>query len=264
MVLCQVIIIPRCTMVIIYLALGTLVLTFCCVLVMAEEFPGNYHSPTLCAFFESHLLVTSGLPSCLKINSAKLVHQRRRRTLFICGVIISMCLLSAIGLLLCDDTAYNGTSYVVPETTTTTTTPTTRTSAESTLSVAYSNLSSTMTTFEQSTQYEALSRFIRSTNDSEALEGSCVHKEYVVFTWVLCLVSLATALKLYYLVKAIMALGMVAFYTSLILIRFRSDNLIFSLNNLKETGMPLGVQMLILLITFLVMVCYHARLVEVS
>lgn len=41
MVLCQVIIIPRCTMAIICLAVGTVVLTFCCVLVMAEEFPGN-------------------------------------------------------------------------------------------------------------------------------------------------------------------------------------------------------------------------------
>lgn len=41
MVLCQVIIIPRCTIVIICLAVGTVVLTFCCVLVMAEEFPGK-------------------------------------------------------------------------------------------------------------------------------------------------------------------------------------------------------------------------------
>lgn len=181
-----------------------------------------------------------------------------------------MCMLSAIGLLLCDDNAFNGTSFVVTDTTTVTTTPTTTTTTsaevktESTLNVAYSNLSSTVATFEQSTQYEALSILIRSSDESSSLEGSCVHKEYVVFTWVLCLVSLATALKLYYLVKAIMALGMVAFYTALILIRFRSDNLIFSLDNLKETGMPLGVQMLILLITFLVMVCYHARLVEVS
>lgn len=44
MVLCQVIIIPRCTTVITCLAVGTVVLTFCCVLVMAEEFPGK--SPT--------------------------------------------------------------------------------------------------------------------------------------------------------------------------------------------------------------------------
>jgi len=95
------------------------------------------------------------------------------------------------------------------------------------------------------------------------LEGTCAHPEYLVFTWVLCLVSLATALKLYYLVKAIMALGMVAFYTALILFKFSTGDS-FSLVQLSTLGVPLGVQMLILLISFLVMVCYHARLVEVS
>jgi len=42
MVLCQVIIIPRCTRLIICLSVGTVILTFCCVLVMAEEFPGEH------------------------------------------------------------------------------------------------------------------------------------------------------------------------------------------------------------------------------
>lgn len=101
------------------------------------------------------------------------------------------------------------------------------------------------------------------TSDLNTME--CAHPEYIVFTWILCLVSLATALKLYYLVKVMMAICMVAFYTTLIQLvfpRIYTKELI----ELEQSrlGMPLGVQMLILLVSFLVMVCYHARLVEVS
>ncbi|XP_032290565.1 adenylyl cyclase 78C isoform X2 [Drosophila virilis] len=289
MVLCQVIIIPRCTTVITCLAVGTVVLTFCCVLVMAEEFPG--------------------LPSCLKINSAKLVHQRRRRTLFICGVIVSMCLLSAIGLVLCPSSSYNGTndfqlasssnvsvaaldldatvsiSQTIQHNFTIRTPASGGTSAISLVSLVneslinasdelvrqtlanaltFSNASTPLESFEQSHRPYALTRNSRSSFGSSLDDNlGCVHREYIVFTWVLCLVSLATALKLYYLIKAIMALAMVAFYTTLIFIRFSTEES-FSLVNLRKNGMPLGVQMLILLITFLIMVCYHARLVEVT
>ncbi|KAL7734736.1 hypothetical protein ACLKA6_011024 [Drosophila palustris] len=280
MVLCQVIIIPRCTIVIICLALGTVVLTFCCVLVMAEEFPG--------------------LPSCLKINSAKLVHQRRRRTLFICGVIVSMCVLSAIGLILCPTNSYNGNAESSSTNISTTFSETDSTlfysqtiqrnitirtpaigaaSAISLVSLVNESISNAsdeivrhtlanaltpLESFEQSHRPHALTRYSRSPADSSnGNEKGCVHQEYIVFTWVLCLVSLATALKLYYLVKAIMALGMVAFYTTFIFIQFPFAES-FSLMNLKDRGMPLGIQMIILLITFLIMVCYHARLVEVT
>ncbi|KAH8364552.1 hypothetical protein KR084_008004, partial [Drosophila pseudotakahashii] len=236
MVLCQVIIIPRCTRLIICLSVGTIVLTFCCVLVMAEEFPG--------------------LPRCLKTNSAKLVHQRQRRTLFICGVIVSMCMLSAIGLVLCPSSTYIGT---VDEH-----------SRYQRMISPYSNSSSSENSYLNVTIYiqrypEPDSTPISSIDlrNAVALEGQCAHPEYLVFTWVLCLVSLATALKLYYLVKALMALGMVAFYTALILFKFSTGES-FSLVQLSTLGVPLGVQMLILLISFLVMVCYHARLVEVT
>ncbi|XP_044312659.1 adenylyl cyclase 78C isoform X1 [Drosophila rhopaloa] len=301
MVLCQVIIIPRCTRLIICLSVGTIVLTFCCVLVMAEEFPG--------------------LPRFLKTNSAKLVHQRQRRTLFICGVIVSMCMLSAIGLVLCPSSTYIGTvdehtrflrmTSLYSNTSLekekeyklnvylsatihhniTISTPTSGAAASlvditsgpsdelvrSTLVNALSlNLTPPLDHFEQSHRPYTLTTSghsvslgnlsyvdpsgVRSTVD---LEGECAHPEYLVFTWVLCLVSLATALKLYYLVKALMALGMVAFYTTLIMFKFSSGDS-FSLGDLSRLGMPLGVQMLILLISFLVMVCYHARLVEVT
>ncbi|EDW78851.2 uncharacterized protein Dwil_GK12673 [Drosophila willistoni] len=315
MVLCQVIIIPRCTRLIICLASGTVVLTFCCVLVMAEEFPG--------------------LPRCLKINSAKLVHQRQRRTLFICGVIISMCMLSAIGLVLCPSSTYSGTideqarlysgslytngsslstaaaaaadkeyklnvylsATIHHNITISTPTSGGATSAasivdallnenitsaptdelvRSTLANALNlNLSSPLEHFEQSHRPYTLTKngHIVSLNNTtfsyedrfgmRQAQDVCAHPEYIVFTWVLCLVSLATALKLYYLVKAVMALGMVGFYTALILLKFNTEES-FSLVNLGRLGMPLGVQMLILLISFLVMVCYHARLVEVT
>ncbi|KAH8372208.1 hypothetical protein KR093_010596 [Drosophila rubida] len=295
MVLCQVIIIPRCTTVIICLAVGTLVLTFCCVLVMAEEFPGKSSLPAYTSVSHAHVstafYLLAGLPGCLKINSAKLVHQRRRRTLFICCVIVSMCMLSAIGLMLCPTTSFNGTTdfanFSAPsakrdltlslsqsiQTNLTISTPTSgQSSAISLVSLLNESISNasgklvlhTLESFEQSHRSLALSQYSRGALNSYIEdEAGCVHQEYIVFTWVLCLVSLATALKLYYLVKAIMALGMVAFYTSLIFIRFSFEDS-FSLVQLKDRGMPLGVQMIILLITFLIMVCYHARLVEVT
>ncbi|XP_033157881.1 adenylyl cyclase 78C isoform X1 [Drosophila mauritiana] len=297
MVLCQVIIIPRCTRLIICLSVGTVILTFCCVLVMAEEFPG--------------------LPRCLKTNSAKLVHQRQRRTLFICGVIVSMCMLSAIGLVLCPSSTYIGTAdehsrflrMVSPYSNTSMTekefklnvylsatihhnitistpasggpTPLVDITSSgpsdefvrSTLNALTLNLTPslpqshrpyTLTTNGHSVSLSNLSYSDASVMQSYTdAEGHCAHPEYLVFTWVLCLVSLATALKLYYLVKALMALSMVAFYTTLIMMKFGSGDS-FSLVELSRLGMPLGVQMLILLISFLVMVCYHARLVEVT
>lgn len=45
---------------------------------------------------------------------------------------------------------------------------------------------------------------------------SCVHPEYLVFTWVMCLVALATTLKLYFLIKTLLAFFMVLFYTFLV------------------------------------------------
>ncbi|XP_032573813.1 adenylyl cyclase 78C isoform X2 [Drosophila sechellia] len=297
MVLCQVIIIPRCTRLIICLSVGTVILTFCCVLVMAEEFPG--------------------LPRCLKTNSAKLVQQRQRRTLFICGVIVSMCMLSAIGLVLCPSSTYIGTAdehsrfqrMVSPYSNTSMTEKEFRLNVylsatihhnitistpasgrptplvditssgpsdefvRSTLNALTLNLTPslpqshrpyTLTTNGHSVSLSNLSYSDASVMQSYTdVEGHCAHPEYLVFTWVLCLVSLATALKLYYLVKALMALSMVAFYTTLIMMKFGSGDS-FSLVELSRLGMPLGVQMLILLISFLVMVCYHARLVEVT
>lgn len=49
----------------------------------------------------------------------------------------------------------------------------------------------------------------------------CFAPEYIVYTWVLCLVALATALKLYYLVKTTLASAMVTVFTTLILVAYK-------------------------------------------
>lgn len=95
------------------------------------------------------------------------------------------------------------------------------------------------------------------------LTDPCSHPEYLVFTWVLCLIALATGLKLYYLVKTFMAFIMVFCYATLILAAF-PDVFNNSCFDTVKQGMPLASQMVILLVIFLTMVTYHARLVEVT
>lgn len=69
--------------------------------------------------------------------------------------------------------------------------------------------------------------YLRDTSDSvdnstvSICDTYCKHPEYIVFTWVLCMIALATALKLYYLVKLLLTLVMVAIYTILILLPYK-------------------------------------------
>jgi adenylate cyclase 8 len=100
-------------------------------------------------------------------------------------------------------------------------------------------------------------------DDLAMLPLPCIQPEYVVFSWVLCLIALATALKLYYLVKTFMALGLVATFCVLILVVFPEvfDSFDYEFEKL---GMSLSAQMVILLGVFLTMVIHHARLVEVT
>jgi adenylate cyclase 8 len=102
-------------------------------------------------------------------------------------------------------------------------------------------------------------RIERSDNDTRS-EATCQHPEYIVFTWILCLIALATALKLYYLIKLFLALVMLVAYTVLILVPYEEE---FRLN-VGSNQIPLSAQMLILLTVFFLMVAYHARLVEVT
>jgi adenylate cyclase 8 len=55
--------------------------------------------------------------------------------------------------------------------------------------------------------------------DEIGLEAAdCIRPEYMVFTWILCLIALASALKLYYLVKTALAATIVLVYAVLILV----------------------------------------------
>ncbi|XP_014244187.1 adenylate cyclase type 8-like isoform X2 [Cimex lectularius] len=91
---------------------------------------------------------------------------------------------------------------------------------------------------------------------------SCIHVEHLVFTWVLCLIALATTLKVYFLVKTALALVMVGGYTWLILGLYPE---VFRQPQLdKHLKMPFFAQMLLMLSIFFTLVAYHARLVEIT
>lgn len=115
-------------------------------------------------------------------------------------------------------------------------------------------------------QYNSIAQSSGGDNLAQS-KDACNQPDYLVFTWVLCLIALATGLKLYYLVKTCMAFVMVFIFGALILVAspsvfFRMDEHVRSSRHL--TGMPLSSQMVILLLVFHNMVTYHARLVEVT
>ncbi|CAG5101638.1 Similar to Ac78C: Adenylyl cyclase 78C (Drosophila melanogaster) [Cotesia congregata] len=95
------------------------------------------------------------------------------------------------------------------------------------------------------------------------LDKTCFRSEYIVFTWILCLMALASALKLYYLVKTVLASIIVFMYAGLILVGYQ-ELFLMTDDDPNETAMPLSAQMLIFLIVFLVVVTYHGRQVEVT
>lgn len=112
--------------------------------------------------------------------------------------------------------------------------------------------------FQQDNNADTQADFSRYRNDHRE---PCSHPEYLVFTWVLCLIALATGLKLYYLVKTFMASIMVCCYAILISVVFPEvfENASTESEDNSKYGMPLTARMNILLIVFLTMVTYHAR-----
>lgn len=62
-----------------------------------------------------------------------------------------------------------------------------------------------------------------SLSEEEINIGECYKPEYVVFTWIICLVALTSILKLYYLIKTLLALINVALYAVLLLIYYNVD-----------------------------------------
>ncbi|XP_070498799.1 adenylyl cyclase 78C-like isoform X2 [Chironomus tepperi] len=263
-VMCQFVIIPRCSYLTITLVVTTCIISAGCVLVMAEEYPG--------------------LPKFLRKSSATLVHDRNRRTIFVCGAVILMSVASSVGLISCyfdDNPGFSGVqqnSALALQTTEMTTTlmSTTLNSNKFSETQGYSLPYNTTALMDdlvsddrnQSSESDVL---IKLASDGqvriEHIQGAaplpCSEPEYVVFSWVLCLIALATALKLYYLVKTFMALGLVATFCILILIIFPEVFETYEYEMVK-IGMSLSAQMVILLLVFLTMVIYHARLVEVT
>jgi len=59
---------------------------------------------------------------------------------------------------------------------------------------------------------------LTSLDDAGFEAADCIRPEYMVFTWILCLIALASALKLYYLVKTALAAAIVLVYAVLILV----------------------------------------------
>lgn len=269
-VLCQAIIIPRCTILMVSLAVSTILLTGGCILVMAEEF--------------------STLPRLLKKSSKSLVHQRNFRTIFTVLVIILMSIASSIGLFVCPmkDLQLNettlpgkfpndrGADSILSDTPT----PDKRSTPLKALQFNAHELNDIHVDADKTNSDKFLTnvRWSNDTNfdarywdvDGTVIIGrdatiSCVHPEYLVFTWVLCLTALATGLKLYYLVKTALATIMVCCYAILISILFPDvfEGASNETGNI-DYGMPLTTRMNILLVVFLIMVTYHARLVEVT
>jgi adenylate cyclase 8 len=222
-----------------------------------------------------------GLPKFLRKSSATLVHDRNRRTIFVCGAVILMSAASSVGLISCyidGKPGFFGTQQNTAQTTemTTTFTSTTINSNKFPESQGYSMPYNTTALMDdllqdernQSSENDVLIKLasdgmVRIDHAEDAAPLTCSEPEYVVFSWVLCLIALATALKLYYLVKTFMALGLVATFCILILIIFPDVFETYDYEFVK-IGMSLSAQMVILLLVFLTMVIYHARLVEVT
>lgn len=70
----------------------------------------------------------------------------------------------------------------------------------------------------QETESRRLVPLALRTLDDDFEKTVCIRPEYMVFTWILCLIALASALKLYYLVKTALAAAIVLVYAVLILI----------------------------------------------
>ncbi|GJQ67397.1 hypothetical protein Trydic_g8273 [Trypoxylus dichotomus] len=131
-----------------------------------------------------------------------------------------------------------------------------------------SNVALFKTVFSNSQVNKIISDIGNTVSDDTTVDpiySYCVHPEYFVFSWVLCLIALATALKLYYMIKTFLAILMVGIYTILIVVPYKE---VFSYNtgfrNEENDPIPLPAQMLILLVILLLMVGYHARLIEVT
>lgn len=281
-VMCQAIMNPNCTVLIICLSVSTVLLTIECVFVMAEEFPI--------------------LPEVLKNSSKTLVHHRNLRTVLVCSVIILMSAMSTIGLFLCPiicpkenctsvvDPNMAMSSYIAPQSLIEppqelifmSSMIETISINDLMLDVKPAAVSASMNTshdlLTNMTTVDFLDNAVGlNLNDTVTpcvsyIRQNCIHPEYVVFTWVLCLIALATALKLYYLLKTLLAFVMSLCYCLMVLVIFNEyfkypdevESYVRSIDTDMTSSIPVAAQMLILIFIFFVMVANHAKLVELT
>lgn len=276
-VMCQAIMNPKCTVLIICLSLSTVLLTIECVFVMAEEFPV--------------------LPEILKNSSKMLVHHRNLRTALVCSVIVLMSAMSTIGLFLCpincpkDNTTTPADpalamGYMAPQSLIE---PPQELIFMSSMieAISFNDLMSDIKPATINSSHDLLTNdtsiaFLNNAvnaylNNSVTpcvsyIRQNCIHPEYVVFTWVLCLIALATALKLYYLLKTLLAFVMSLCYCLMVLVIFNEyfqypdevELFVRSYDTDMTSSIPVAAQMLILIFIFFVMVANHAKLVELT
>ncbi|KAL0271987.1 UNVERIFIED_CONTAM: hypothetical protein PYX00_005133 [Menopon gallinae] len=219
------------------LVAGSVILSGSLLIVMAEEYPR--------------------LPEALQKVSTALVNHKDRRTFFICFIIVVMSVSSSISLTTFQDRSVrNGTSnrtFLSPRT------------VKMIEPVETVSLPNNHTNIVINVN---LITFIGKGEEDEEEEGELLRRaelrdcqirrpQYVVFSWVLCLVALTTFLKLNFMVKTVLAVILVAVFASCILL---AD--VFLPPWDKEA--PQSVQMLVLMCVFLVVVNYHGRLVEIT
>ncbi|XP_058793697.1 adenylyl cyclase 78C-like [Phymastichus coffea] len=318
--ICQAIILPDCTVILIALILTTLLLAVSSVLVMADEF--------------------KSLPTSLQHSSSMLVHNKQYRTLFICGVISLMALTSIVGAIACPVVRVEPIALqqidkqVTLQAVSSPKIPLPSNSKLDRLVLRFLEAAlkddvdddvdekvndTDVDVGRQLDRHRRHREFVRfygfehhyeprirhhhrphrkrhqrhleprresiavsrkilstveSTQDQKKLiieapmdrkileEVQCLKPEYIVFTWILCLIALASSLKLYYLVKTALATFVAAIY-GIVIIILRDQ---FSNRDEDQDVMsiPLPAQMLIFLVIFLVVVTYHGRLVEVT
>ncbi|KAJ8735089.1 hypothetical protein PYW08_014339 [Mythimna loreyi] len=94
-----------------------------------------------------------------------------------------------------------------------------------------------------------------SDSNNDTVPNDCFHPDYVVLTWVLCLIALTSVLKLYFLIKTLLATVNVVMYCILVVHYYKY----YQTNNM----LLLPAQMVVLMCSFLVVGVTHARLVEV-
>ncbi|XP_023954862.2 adenylyl cyclase 78C [Bicyclus anynana] len=161
------------------------------------------------------------VPRLAKLSAA-VSGDRLRRNVHICCFVTIMSISSTIKLYICQDTI---------------------TPAEP----SKSNITRVVTILEDS--------------DTQEILEECYKPEYVVFTWILCLVALTSILKLFYLIKTLLAIVNVGMYAILLLNYYNKEE---DASGDGNNTLRFYIQMLILMMMFLVIVVYHARLMEVT